>query len=223
MTEAKEDPTETTAETTAATEPENTEETTEATETTETTGEATEPTESNNEATEPTETEKATEPTETEPSETKTVETEPSKTDIELKERKIKVEGADIYVSGLLPADVRVTAESVEVKVSGAKVIAAYDIKVFDKEGNEWQPAEPLKIEVASDECNSVTKNETEVIYVPDELAESEEKLLLPVSSSTSSHPLQKTISLMAMNTHLLLIYLSTRQPILRLVTSRSR
>ncbi len=173
VTEAKEDPTETTAETTAATEPEKTEETTEATETTETTGEATEPTESNNEATEPTETEKATEPTETEPSETKTVETEPSKTDIELKERKIKAEGADIYVSGLLPADVRVTAESVEVKVSGAKVIAAYDIKVFDKEGNEWQPAEPLKIEVASDECNSVTKNETEVIYVPDELAES--------------------------------------------------
>lgn len=173
VTEAKEDPTETTAETIAATEPENTEETTEATETTETTGEATEPTESNKEATEPTETEKATEPTETEPSETKTVETEPSKTDIELKERKIKAEGADIYVSGLLPADVRVTAESVEVKVSGAKVIAAYDIKVFDKEGNEWQPAEPLKIEVASDECNSVTKNETEVIYVPDELAES--------------------------------------------------
>ncbi len=173
VTEAKEDPTETTAETTAATEPEKTEETTEATETTETTGEATEPTESNNEATEPTETEKATEPTETEPSETKTVETEPSKTDIELKERKIKAEGADIYVSGLLPADVRVTAERIEVKVSGAKVIAAYDIKVFDKEGNEWQPAEPLKIEVASDECNSVTKNETEVIYVPDELAES--------------------------------------------------
>lgn len=173
VTEAKEDPTETTAETTAATEPEKTEETTEATETTETTGEATEPTESNNEATEPTETEKATEPTETEPSETKTVETEPSKTDIELKERKIKAEGADIYVSGLLPADVRVTAESVEVKVSGAKVIAAYDIKVFDKEGNEWQPSEPLKIEVASDECNSVTKNETKVIYVPDELAES--------------------------------------------------
>ena len=169
-TEAKEEPTETTAETEAPTEPENTVETTG---TTETTGEATEPTESNNEATEPTETEKATEPTETEPSETKTVETEPSKTDIELKERKIKAEGADIYVSGLLPADVKVTAESVEVEVSGAKVIAAYDIKVFDKEGNEWQPAEPLKIEVASDKCNSVTKNETEVIYVPDELAES--------------------------------------------------
>ena len=172
-TEAKEEPTETTAETTAATDPENTVETTEATETTETTSEATEPTESNTEETEPTETEKATEPTETEPSETKTVETEPSKTEIELTERKIKAEGADIYVTGLLPADVKVTAERVEVEVSGAKVIAAYDIKVFDKEGNEWQPAEPLKISVASDECNSVTKNETEVIYVPDEIAES--------------------------------------------------
>ncbi len=169
-TEAKEEPAETTSETTAATEPENTAETTE---TTETTAEATEPTESNTEETEPVETEKATEPAETEPSETTTVETEPSKTDVELKERKIKAEGADIYVTGLLPEDVRVTAERVEVKVSGAKVIAAYDIKVFDKDGNEWQPAEPLKIEVASDECNSVTKNEAEVIYVPDELAES--------------------------------------------------
>ncbi|MBR4914813.1 MAG: InlB B-repeat-containing protein [Clostridiales bacterium] len=127
-------------------------------------GDKTEPSESD--ITEPTETESKTE--ETEP-----VETEPSKTDIELTERKIKAEGADIYVTGLLPADVKVTAERVEVEVSGAKVIAAYDIKVFDKDGNEWQPSEPLKIEVVSNECNSVTKNETEVIYVPDELAES--------------------------------------------------
>ena len=124
----------------------------------------TEPSESD--TTEPNVTENKTE--ETTPSET-----EPSKTDIELTERKIKAEGADIYVTGLLPADVKVTAERVEVEVSGAKVIAAYDIKVFDKDGNEWQPSEPLKIEVVSDECNSVTKNETEVIYVPDELAES--------------------------------------------------
>ena len=136
----------------------------EANETEVTEGDETEPSESD--TTEPTE-------TETNVEETKPAETAPSKSDIELTERKIKAEGADIYVSGLLPADVRVTAERVEVEVSGAKVIAAYDIKVFDKEGNEWQPAEPLKISVASDECNNVTKNETEVIYVPDEIAES--------------------------------------------------
>ena len=123
------------------------------------------------ENTEPAETE-TTESTEV-PSEPENNETKPAKPDIKLKERRIKAEGEDIYVSGLLPADVKVTAEKVEIKVSGAKVIAAYDIKVFDKEGNEWQPAEPLKIEVASEKCNSVTKNETEVIYVPDELAES--------------------------------------------------
>ena len=129
-------------------------------------GDMTEPSESD--TTEPTETE-----TETKAEETTPEETAPSKPDIGLTERKIKAEGADIYVSGLLPADVRVTAVRVEVEVSGAKVIAAYDIKVFDKNGNEWQPAEPLKIEVVSDECNSVTKDETEVIYVPDEIAES--------------------------------------------------
>lgn len=124
--------------------------------------------------TESTETDiKETESSEEVPSEPENNETKPAKPDIELKERKIKAEGEDIYVSGLLPADVKVTAEKVEVEVSGAKVIAAYDIKVFDKNGNEWQPAEPLKIEVASKECNSVTKNETEVIYVPDEIAES--------------------------------------------------
>lgn len=116
---------------------------------------------------------KETESSEEVPSEPEKNETKPAKPDIELKERRIKAEGEDIYVSGLLPADVKVTAEKVEVEVSGAKVIAAYDIKVFDKNGNEWQPAEPLKIEVASEECNSVTKNETEVIYVPDEIAES--------------------------------------------------
>ena len=135
-------------------------------------GENTEP--SDLETTESTETDiKETESSEEVPSESENNETKPAKPDIELKERRIKAEGENIYVSGLLPADVKVTAEKVEVEVSGAKVIAAYDIKVFDKNGNEWQPAEPLKIEVASEECNSVTKNETEVIYVPDELAES--------------------------------------------------
>ena len=124
--------------------------------------------------TESTETDiKETESSEEVPSEPENNETKSAKPDIELKERRIKAEGENIYVSGLLPADVKVTAEKVEVEVSGAKVIAAYDIKVFDKNGNEWQPAEPLKIEVASEECNSVTKNETKVIYVPDEIAES--------------------------------------------------
>ena len=126
------------------------------------------------ETTESTETDiNETESSEEVPSEPENNETKSAKPDIELKERRIKAEGENIYVSGLLPSDVKVTAERVEIKVSGAKVIAAYDIKVFDKEGNEWQPAEPLKIEVASEECNSVTKNETEVIYVPDEIAES--------------------------------------------------
>ena len=128
--------------------------------------------------TEPSESDKteteATEVTESQPSESENKEEIKSKeADIELKQRKVKAEGEDIYVSGLLPADVKVTAERIEVEVSGAKVIAAYDIKVFDKNGNEWQPAEPLKISVEADECNSVTKNETEVIYIPDEIAES--------------------------------------------------
>lgn len=128
--------------------------------------------------TEPSESDKteteATEVTESQPSESENKEEiKSTEADIELKQRKVKAEGEDIYVSGLLPADVKVTAERIEVEVSGAKVIAAYDIKVFDKNGNEWQPAEPLKISVEADECNSVTKNETKVIYIPDEIAES--------------------------------------------------
>lgn len=119
-----------------------------------------------------------TDPSETEPSESESSETEPSETeptdeDTGLEQRTVKAEGEDIYVSGLLPNDAKVTAERVEINVSGAKVIAAYDIKVFDKEGNEWQPVEPLKIKVASKECNNVTKKDTEVIYVPDKVAES--------------------------------------------------
>ncbi|MBR4948123.1 MAG: InlB B-repeat-containing protein [Clostridiales bacterium] len=114
-----------------------------------------------------------TENVETTVAETDPVETEPAKEDIELKEREVKAEGEDIFVSGLLPSDVRVTAERVEVEVSGVKVIAAYDIKVFDKNGNEWQPIEPLKISVASDEVNKAVEDEAQVIYVPDDLAES--------------------------------------------------
>ena len=114
-----------------------------------------------------------TENVETTVAETYPVETEPAKEDIELKEREVKAEGEDIFVSGLLPSDVRVTAERVEVEVSGVKVIAAYDIKVFDKNGNEWQPVEPLKISVASDEVNKAVEDEAQVIYVPDDLAES--------------------------------------------------
>ena len=114
-----------------------------------------------------------TENVETTVAETYPVETEPAKEDIELKEREVKAEGEDIFVSGLLPSDVRVTAERVEVEVSGVKVIAAYDIKVFDKNENEWQPVEPLKISVASDEVNKAVEDEAQVIYVPDDLAES--------------------------------------------------
>ena len=127
------------------------------------------PGESESDQTDPSETESS----ESESSETEPSETEPTDEDTGLEQRTVKAEGEDIYVSGLLPNDAIVTAERVEINVSGAKVIAAYDIKVFDKEGNEWQPVEPLKIKVASKECNNVTKKDTQVIYVPDEIAES--------------------------------------------------
>ncbi|MBO7425624.1 MAG: InlB B-repeat-containing protein [Clostridiales bacterium] len=91
--------------------------------------------------------------------------------DIELIEREVKAEGEDVYVSGLMPAEVRVTAERVDVEISGANVIAAYDIKVFDKDGNEWQPFEPLKISVS----NMAEDEGAQVIYVPDDLAVSGE------------------------------------------------
>lgn len=113
------------------------------------------------------------EPAEDEPENTGTFETDSTNEDIGLIQREVKAEGEDIFVSGLLPSDAKVTAERVEVEVSGVKVIAAYDIKVFDKDGNEWQPAEPLKISVASEEVNKAVEDETQVIYVPDDLAES--------------------------------------------------
>ena len=113
------------------------------------------------------------EPAEDEPENTGTFETDSTNEDIGLIQREVKAEGEDIFVSGLLPSDAKVTAERVEVEVSGVKVIAAYDIKVFDKNGNEWQPVEPLKISVESDEVNKASEDETQVIYVPDDLAES--------------------------------------------------
>lgn len=116
-----------------------------------------------------------------EPENTEGITAEPSETESNTEDnetglvyRQVKAEGEDdLYVSGLMPKDVRVTAESVEVEVSGANVIAAYDIKVFDENGNEWQPSEPLKISVAPDAISEKNEDETQVIYVPDELAES--------------------------------------------------
>ena len=116
-----------------------------------------------------------------EPEDTEGITAEPSETESNTEDnetglvyRQVKAEGEhDLYVSGLMPEGVMVTAESVEVEVSGANVIAAYDIKVFDENGNEWQPSEPLKISVAPDDISEKSEDETQVIYVPDELAES--------------------------------------------------
>ena len=116
-----------------------------------------------------------------EPENTEGITAEPSETESNTEDnetglvyRQVKAEGEDdLYVSGLMPEDIRVTAESVEVEVSGAYVIAAYDIKVFDVNGNEWQPEQPLTISVAPDSMNAKSEDETQVIYVPDELAES--------------------------------------------------
>ena len=52
----------------------------------------------------------------------------------------IASDGAEISISGLLPQGAYVTAVPVSVELEDGIVLAAYDIKIFDGEGNEWQP-----------------------------------------------------------------------------------
>ena len=57
-------------------------------------------------------------------------------------------DGAIITVSGLLPEGAYVTAKPVEITLEDLTVLAAYDITIFDGEGNVWQPDESVVVDI---------------------------------------------------------------------------
>ena len=81
-------------------------------------------------------------------------------------------DGAVITVSGLLPQDAYVTAEPVEVTLEDLTVLAAYDITIYDAEGNVWQPDESVVVDIKTPILTEV--EEVEIYHMEDVDAEPE-------------------------------------------------
>ncbi len=81
-------------------------------------------------------------------------------------------DGAVITVSGLLPQGAYVTAEPVEVVLEDLTVLAAYDITIYDGEGNVWQPDESVVVDIQTPVLVEV--EEVEIYHMEDANAELE-------------------------------------------------
>ena len=81
-------------------------------------------------------------------------------------------DGAVITVSGLLPRDAYVTAQPVEVVLEDLTVLAAYDITIYDGEGNVWQPGESVVVDIQTPILDEV--EEVEIYHMENASAEAE-------------------------------------------------
>lgn len=59
-------------------------------------------------------------------------------------------DGATVSVTGDLPEDATVSADAVSVDVEGIKIVAAYDINIYDGNGDLWQPEGGVEVTIQS-------------------------------------------------------------------------
>ena len=86
--------------------------------------------------------------------------------------RTVADDDAEITVSGLMPKGSYVTAKSVEITLEDLTVLAAYDITIYDSEGDEWQPDESVTVEIQNPALADV--EDVEIYHMEDEDAEPE-------------------------------------------------
>ncbi len=79
-----------------------------------------------------------------------------------------------IKVSGQLPASTKVKAYPVEIKIDGKEVLAAYDIKIFDEDDNEYKVTSQNNINVQITNQKIRKTKEVEVYHKEDEFAHEE-------------------------------------------------
>lgn len=79
-----------------------------------------------------------------------------------------------IKLSGNLPGYMKVKAYPVEIKIEGKKVLAAYDITIFDKEDKEYKvtPANDVKVQITNQKIKEA--KDIEVYHKDDELSPEE-------------------------------------------------
>ncbi|RGB75923.1 hypothetical protein DXA39_06270 [Anaerococcus nagyae] len=79
-----------------------------------------------------------------------------------------------IKVSGQLPANTKVKAYPVEIKIDGKEVLAAYDITIFDQDGNEYKTDEKNNIKVQISNPKIDKAENIEVYHKKDEISQEE-------------------------------------------------
>ena len=85
-----------------------------------------------------------------------------------------------VVVSGNLPENGSVKAFPVNnISVEGMKVLCAWDITIFDAEGNKWEPAEgnTLSVKFQIPDLTEKENEAGEIYYIPDENTDQPEKL----------------------------------------------
>lgn len=92
-----------------------------------------------------------------------------------------------VVVSGNLPENGSVKAFPVNnISVEGMKVLCAWDITIFDAEGNKWEPAEgnTLSVKFQIPDLTEKENEAGEIYYIPDENADRPEKLESQISDN---------------------------------------
>lgn len=92
-----------------------------------------------------------------------------------------------VAVSGNLPKNGSVKAFPVNnISMEGMKVLCAWDITIFDAEGNKWEPAEgnTLSVKFQIPDLTEKENEAGEIYYIPDENADQPEKLESQISDN---------------------------------------
>ena len=63
-----------------------------------------------------------------------------------------------ITLTGMMPEKAEVKAYPVSVKIEGAKTIAAYDITIFDQDGNTFEPDRTIQVKIQTEEAMDTEK-----------------------------------------------------------------
>lgn len=92
-----------------------------------------------------------------------------------------------VVVSGNLPENGSVKAFPVNnISMEGMKVLCAWDITIFDAEGNKWEPADgnTLSVKFQIPDLTEKENKAGEIYYIPDENADRPEKLESQISDN---------------------------------------
>ncbi|MEM5769531.1 MAG: hypothetical protein AAGU32_14735, partial [Bacillota bacterium] len=93
------------------------------------------------------------------------------------------VNDTTITISGLLPVRAYFTAFPVDIELEDGEVLAAFDITIYDADGNEWQPDDSVHVSIETPDLEDV--DEVTVYHMEDEYATPEMVETVNVAGTT--------------------------------------